>query len=177
MKINDKPLLALQAPISSRSGYGDKSRDILKSIIELDKYDIKIIPTAWGSTPQNQINPETEFGKFILENIITKLDKKPDVFVQVTVANEANPIGKFNILCTSVVETTMAPREFIEGSNRMDLVITPSEFTKDVLSQTGYNQVDKQTQKTVGVIKLTTPVVVLFEGVNTDIFQEIEWID
>ena len=33
-----KPLLLFQAPIATRSGYGDHSRDILKSIFDLDRY-------------------------------------------------------------------------------------------------------------------------------------------
>ena len=48
----NKPLLVFQAPIATRSGYGDHSRDILKSLFELDKYDVKIVPTRWGNTPR-----------------------------------------------------------------------------------------------------------------------------
>jgi len=177
MTTNKKPLLVLQGPISSRSGYGDHARSILKSIFELDRYDVKIVPTAWGTTPQNQINPKTDFGKRVLENIITQLDRQPDVFIQITVANEFKPIGKYNIGITAGVETTQAPKEFLDGGNQMDLIITPSEFTKQVLVQTGYNQVDKNTKQTTAVIKLNKPVEVLFEGIDTEIFQEIEWID
>ena len=72
----NKPLLLFQAPIATRSGYGDHSRDILKSIFDLDTYDVKIVPTRWGNTPQDQIDPQTEFGQFILQNIVTQLDKQ-----------------------------------------------------------------------------------------------------
>ena len=53
----NKPLLIYQALVATRSGYGDHSRDILKSIFEYDKFDVITIPTRWGNTPQNQINP------------------------------------------------------------------------------------------------------------------------
>ena len=166
-----KPLLLFQAPIATRSGYGDHSRDILKSLFDLDKYEVKIVPTRWGNTPQDQIDPQTEFGQKILSNIVTQLDKQPDIFIQISVANEFKKVGKYNIGITAGVETTLAPQEFIQGSNLMDLVITPSEFTKDVLIKTQYTQVDKNTKQPVGELKTTTPVEVLFEGVNLDVFN------
>jgi len=166
-----KPILVFQAPVATRSGYGDHSRDILKSLFELDKFDVKIIPTRWGNTPQDQIDPSTEFGQKILQNIVTQLQVQPDVFIQVSVANEFKRVGKYNIGITAGVETTIAPQEFIQGSNNMDLVITPSEFTKEVLVKTSYNQVDKNTKQKVGELKVEKPVEVLFEGVDTDIFS------
>ena len=167
----NKPLLVFQAPIATRSGYGDHSRDILKSLFELDKYDVKIVPTRWGNTPQDQINPQTEFGQKILQNIVTQLNKQPDVFIQVSVANEFKRVAKYNIGITAGVETTVAPQEFIQGGNQMDLIITPSEFTKETLVKTVFTQMDKNTNQKVGELKLERPVEVLFEGVNTDVFN------
>ncbi len=166
-----KPILVFQAPIATRSGYGDHSRDILKSLFELDKYDVKVVPTRWGNTPQDQINPQTEFGQRILQNIVTQLDKQPDIFIQVSVANEFKKVGKYNIGITAGVETTLAPQEFLQGSNQMDLIITPSEFTKEVLVKTSYSQIDKNTKQKVGELKVEKPVEVLFEGVDTTIFN------
>ena len=166
-----KPLLVFQAPIATRSGYGDHSRDILKSLFDLDRYDIKVVPTRWGNTPQDQINPQTEFGKKILESLATQVDRQPDIFIQVSVANEFRKVGKYNIGITAGVETTIAPQEFIQGGNQMDLIITPSQFTKDVLVKTSYDQVDKNTKQKIGQLKLEKPVEVLFEGVDTTIFN------
>lgn len=167
----NKPLLVFQAPIATRSGYGDHSRDILKSLFELDKYDVKIVPTRWGNTPQDQINPQTEFGQKILQNIVTQLNKQPDVFIQVSVANEFKRVAKYNIGITAGVETTVAPQEFIQGGNQMDLIITPSEFTKETLVKTVFTQMDKNTNQKIGELKLERPVEVLFEGVDTSIFN------
>ena len=166
-----KPILVFQAPIATRSGYGDHSRDILKSLFELDKYDVKVVPTRWGTTPQDQIDPQTEFGKRILQNIVVNLPEPPDVFIQVSVANEFRKMGKYNIGITAGVESTIAPQEFILAGNEMDLIITPSEFTKEVLVKTSYTKVDKQTNQQVGQVQLQKPVEVLFEGVDTTIFN------
>ena len=167
----NKPILVFQAPIATRSGYGDHSRDILKSLFELDKYDIKVVPTRWGNTPQDQINPQTEFGKKILESLTTQVTRQPDIFIQVSVANEFRRVGKYNIGITAGVETTTAPQEFIQGGNQMDLIITPSEFTKETLVKTIFTQMNKNTNQKVGELKLERPVEVLFEGVDTTIFN------
>lgn len=166
-----KPILVFQAPIATRSGYGDHSRDILKSLFELDKFDVKVVPTRWGSTPQDQIDPQTEFGQRILQNIVTNLPAPPDVFIQVSVANEFKKVGKYNIGITAGVEATIAPQEFIQASNQMDLIITPSEFTKEVLVKTSYTQFDKQTNQEVGKIQLSKPCEVLFEGVDLSVYN------
>jgi glycosyltransferase involved in cell wall biosynthesis len=167
----NKPLLVFQAPVATRSGYGDHSRDILKSLFELDKYDVKVVPTRWGNTPQDQINPETEFGQKVLQSIVAQVDREIDIFIQVSVANEFKRVGKYNIGITAGVETTVAPQDFIQASNQMDLIITPSEFTKNILVKTSYTQIDKKTNQKVGQIQLEKPVEVLFEGVNTEVFN------
>jgi len=167
----NKPLLLLQAPIATRSGYGDHSRDILKSLFELDKYDVKVVPTRWGNTPQDQIDPQTEFGKKVLSSIVTNLDTKPDIFIQISVANEFKKVGEYNIGITAGVETTVSPQDFLQGSNQMDLIITPSQFTKDTLVKTVYTQIDKNTKQKTGELKLEKPCDVLFEGVDTTIFN------
>jgi glycosyltransferase involved in cell wall biosynthesis len=169
-----KPLLVFQGPVATRSGYGDHCRDLLKSLFDMDKFDIKIVPTRWGNTPQNQITGETELGRKIVRNLITQLDRQPDVYIQVTVANEFRPIGKFNIGVTAGVETTAVPKEFIDGCNKMDLILVPSEFTKEVLLKTNYSQVDNRTGQQQAVIRLQRPVEVLFEGLNLAKFNKIQ---
>ena len=167
-----KPLLVFQAPVFTRSGYGDHSRDLLQSLFDLDKYDVKVVPTRWGTTPQNQLDGVSEFSKKVLSSVITTLDKEPDVYIQVTVANEFKKMGKYNIGITAGVETTLAPKDFIDGCNRMDLVLVPSKFTKEVLQKTSFSEVDKATGQKIREINVQTPIEVLFEGVDTEIFSK-----
>jgi glycosyltransferase involved in cell wall biosynthesis len=138
----------------------------------MDKYDIKIIPLRWGNTPQNQVDGTTEFGRWMLERVITAIEQKPDVFMQVSVANEFEPKGHYNIGVTAGVETTIAPKDFIDGSNKMDLIIVPSNFTKQNLGGTVYQQKEQATGQVVGEIQTKTPIEVLFEGVDTEIFSK-----
>ena len=168
----DKELLVFQGPAFTRSGYGDHCRDLLKSLRAMDRFDIKIIPLRWGNTPQNQADPSTEFGQWMLSRVIPNLTQKPDVFVQVSVANEFQPIGNYNIGITAGVETTIVPKEFIDGVNRMDLTLVPSNFTKTSLVGTNYQEKNNQTGQVIREFKVTKPVEVLMEGVDLSVFLD-----
>jgi glycosyltransferase involved in cell wall biosynthesis len=162
-----KPLLLFQGPVSTRSGYGDHARDLVRSLIQLDKYDVRIISTRWGATPMTALTAED--GE-ILQRIVVGVDRKPDVYIQVTVPNEFQPMGTYNIGITAGIETTACSVDFIQGCNRMDLIIVPSEFSKDVLVKTIYSETDRNTQKVIKQHKLEKPIEVLFEGYNEKFF-------
>ena len=69
----------------------------------------------------------------IINRISTgNIDRKPDVFVQLSVPNEFTPHGKFNIGITAGIETTICAAQWIEGLNRMDMNIVPSQHAKNV---------------------------------------------
>jgi glycosyltransferase involved in cell wall biosynthesis len=112
------------------------------------------------------------FHKWIDSNIITGLDKVPDIYVQVTVPNEFQRVGKFNIGVTAGIETTVAPKDWVDGCNRMDMVITTSSFSKDVLLQTVYNENEKNTGKLIKQYKIEKQIEVLFEGVDLSIYND-----
>jgi len=165
-----KPLLVYQAPVATRSGYGDHSRDILKSIFEYDKFDVITIPTRWGNTPQNQINPTTDFGQKLLSTVGKQVTKQPEVHIQMTVPNEFQKKGKFSIGITAGIESTLAPKDWIDGCNRMDLIIVPTTFSKQILEGTSYDEKDKRTGQIIRTFKITTPIEVLHEGVELSTF-------
>ena len=165
-----KPLLIYQAPVATRSGYGDHSRDILKSIFEYDKFDVITIPTRWGNTPQNQINPTTDFGQKLLSTVGKQVTKQPEVHIQMTVPNEFQKKGKFSIGITAGIESTLAPKDWIDGCNRMDLIIVPTTFSKQILEGTSYDEKDKRTGQLIRTFKITTPIEVLHEGVELSTF-------
>jgi len=168
--MNNKPTLLFQAPVATRSGYGDHARDLLYSLYKLDKFNIKVISTRWGMTPMDALNYNNEFHKWIIENIIPFQNEKPDVYVQVTVPNEFQPLGYYNIGITAAIETTVCPMDWIHGCNRMDMIIVPSEHAKLSLVGTMYNEADRQTNQIIRQHKITKPVEVLFEGFDESVF-------
>jgi hypothetical protein len=167
-----KPVILLMAPVATVSGYGARSRDIAYSLIKSGKYDVKIWNTRWGSTPMNALDPTKEKHKAILDCLMTepKMDKQPEIFIQITVPNEFQRLGKFNIGITAGIETTIAAAPWIEGCNRMDLVLTSSEHSKKVFIDTAWQKVNQQTQQPEGVLKLEKPIEVLFEGVDLETY-------
>ena len=59
----------------------------------------------------------------------------------------------------------------------MDLNIVPSTFSKEVLEEVVYDQIDDRTKKRVGEVKSTKPIEVLFEGADTNIFKKVKTSD
>lgn len=166
-----KPLLLFRGPVKTRSGYGSHSRDLLEALYQMDLFDIKIDSCGWGVTPLTALESDNIFHKWIESNIVTTLPSTPDIYVQVTVPNEFQRVGKFNIGITAGIETTVAPKEWIDGCNKMDLIITTSEFSSNVLLSTVYNENEKNTGKLVTQHRIVKPVSVLFEGVDEKIFN------
>jgi len=166
-----KKTLLFRGPVKTRSGYGAHSRDLLQALYEMDLFDIKIDSCGWGVTPLTALENDNQFHKWIEENIITSLSETPDIYVQVTVPNEFQKVGKFNIGITAGIETTVAPKDWVDGCNRMDKVITTSIFSRDVLVSTVYNENEKNTGKLIKQYKIETPISVLFEGVDLNVYN------
>jgi len=159
-----KPLCVVSCPIDTFSGYGARSRDFIKSLIESkDKeWDIKIMPQRWGDCPWNFLSQDDP----LRQRFIGKLEQQPDVWMQITVPNEFQRVGKYNIGISAGIETNIYPGEFIEGSNKMDLNLVSSEHSKQVALNTQFDKIDSNTNQKVGVIKLEKPIEVLFEGLD-----------
>jgi glycosyltransferase involved in cell wall biosynthesis len=166
-----KPIILFRGPVKTRSGYGAHSRDLLWALREIDLFDIKIDSCLWGATPLTALEDGNEFHKWIEENTITQFNGLPEIYIQVTVPNEFKRLGKFNIGVTAGIETTVAPKDWIDGCNVMDMIITTSNFSKEVLLSTVYNENDKNTNRLIKQHRIDKPINVLFEGVDRKIYN------
>ena len=169
-----KPVVLVTAPVATRSGYGAHSRDIIRSLINIDKYDVKIWPVKWGSTPMNALNDQDPNDKPIIQRLLSNptLPNKPDVHIHIVVPNEFSPIGKYNIGITAGLECTACPPSWLEGMNRMDLNIVPSTFVKNTMNNVSFDIQDENTKQLKGQLKNTKPIEVLFEGADTNIYKK-----
>ena len=113
----NKPLLFMSAPIATRSGYGDHSRDLLRSLIAMDRYDIKVLSQRWGDCPLNALEDGKDDDISSRLWFGNQLPQQPDIWVQVTVPNEFQPVGKYNIGVTAGIETTHVSHTWLEGLN------------------------------------------------------------
>ena len=161
-----KPLCIVSCPIDTFSGYGARSRDFVNALIKVkDKeWDIKILPQMWGECPWNYLSKDNP----LRSRFIPQLPKKPDIWVQITVPNEFQPVGTFNIGVTAGIETDVFPQSFIEGMNRMNLNLISSEHSRRVAAGTIFDKINNQTKQKEGELKLNVPCEVLFEGLNLD---------
>ena len=174
-----KRLMLITAPVTSRSGYGAHARDLVWSFIQHDKYEILINDVPWGACPRNALNKDNSNDKKILDLILTSFNmkKQPDVYVDIRIPNEFETFGKFNIGITAGMETTAISQAWIDGCNKMDMVIVPSKHSKETMVNTIYdkykNLPDGKQGPKVGELKVDKPVEVLFEGANEDVYKPL----
>ena len=159
------------APLKTLSGYGARSRDIALSLIEIDS-NVKFIATPWGDTPNTGLDLNNESHRKIYQRIVPNINEQPDIWIQCTIPNEFQSVGKYNIGITAGIETTICRPEWVEGCNRMNLVLVSSNHSKNVFTEIQFEKRDQRTQALIEVIKLNVPCEVLFEGIDTTIYKK-----
>jgi hypothetical protein len=169
-----KPLCLVTAPVATRSGYGAHSRDICRALIKLDKYDVKIWPVRWGNTPMNALVEGDPNDDIIISRLLENpnLPKQPDIHIHIVIPNEFQPVGKYNIGITAGLEMTACPHNWLEGMNRMDMNIVPSNFVKGVMESITFDIHNDETKQKQGELRNQKPIEVLFEGTDTNIFKK-----
>lgn len=161
-----KPTLVVSCPIDTYSGYGARARDFVQSIIDSDKYDVKILSQRWGNTRFGYLQDHNNTQ--LSTRIIPRLTSQPDVWIQITVPNEFQKVGKYNIGVTAGMETTLCDPSWIQGCNKMDLVIVSSQHAKTTFEKSKFDIQDDNTKQVTGSIELQTKVEVLFEGADIE---------
>jgi len=174
-----KQLLTIVSPFKTRSGYGQHSRLILDAIFNTpeitDNYDIKLISTKWGSTPLTGVDLDNPMHQLWLQREVVQLTDQPDVSIQISIPSEFQRIGKRSFGITAGTEVNIAPLKFVEGCNIVDLVIVPSQFTKDVLLGTKYDKKDPN-GRIEHTLQVDKPFELLFEGLDLEVFDKNKYV-
>jgi len=173
-----KPLMLITGPVATRSGYGSHSRDLVRSLIAMDKFDIKINSLRWGNCPMNALDEKNPNDIIILDKILTEnnLPRQPEIHIQISVPNEFTALAKYNIGITAGIENTAPKAEWIQGMNRMNMNIVPSKFVKGIFESVTYEEINEQTKQKTGELRITSPIEVLFEGVDVNIYKKTKEI-
>jgi glycosyltransferase involved in cell wall biosynthesis len=171
--MSDKLRVLFSGPVGTRSGYGSHARDLVYALINIDKYDVYILPQKWGNTPENALSSNNERDKKIMDRLIKAEDQKIpfDISFQVTVPNEFQKWAKYNIGVTAGFEATLVPNDWIQGANNADLVLFSSVHGLNSVANSKFDMHNEQKQK-VGELQLTTKSEVLFEGVDTEVYKK-----
>lgn len=151
--------VVIAGPVQTQSGYGHHVREIVENVIEQrgSEWNIKLVSLPWGNTPMNYEIPADWKSRIVP----LPLQSHPDVWIQVSVPNELQRVGKYNIGVTAGTEGDKCPPQWIDNLNALDLVIVPSEFTKQVFEQTA-----KEHNKPI-----TTQIHVIPEYFNEAVFS------
>lgn len=170
-----KPICVVRAPCATRSGYGDMSRDIIRHLIEYDKFDVKVVSVNWGETPMNALDDNNPKDKMILDRVLVEpLKEQPELFVTITIPSEFEPIGKYNIGITAGIETTVASAQWIESCNKMDVVFTISEHSKNVFLSSKFGKRGANNED-LGSLEVTKPIEVLHNCIDQKIFKKLQY--
>lgn len=174
----NKPEFVISAPFDTYSGYGARSRDLIKSIVDLDKYDVKLIPQMWGNTAWGFCDDHKEWAylkDLQIEGI--KQGEKPQIWMQVSIPSEFTPIGEYNIGATAGIESTQCDPSWVEGLNRMDMNWVSSKHAKQVFQSMKFEQRNKQNNILVKTIQSEKPIHVVFEGADINTYKHLPKVD
>lgn len=148
----------LRAPLLTNSGYGVHSRQVFRWLEKLD-IDLTVECLQWGKTSWT-LNEEKEGGVFkrIMEHSKPIESGTYDMSLQIQLPNEwDDSLAKTNIGITAAVETDKCNIDWVKDCNRMNHVIVPSTFTKNVIKRSG---------------NLKTPITVIQEWFDQKILSK-----
>ena len=158
-----KPIIVISCPIDTYSGYGARARDFVKALIDINKYDIKILAQRWGQTRWGYLKDHSD--EIFTPRIIPKINTQPDIWVQISIPNEFQKVGKYNIGVTAGMETDLCDPSWIQGANNMDLILASSNHSIAAFDKSKFDMKDNKTGQT-SRLELKTKVEVLFEGAD-----------
>jgi len=151
--------VVISSPVATQSGYGHHAREVIKQFMnkKKDEWNIHLLSMPWGHTPFTYPIPSEWKQKFIG----LPLQTKPDIWVQITVPNEFQAVGHYNIGVTAGTEGSVCNPDWIDRINQMQLIIVPSNFTKQTFEDTA-----KQHGKVI-----TTNIQVVSEYFDDNIYN------
>ena len=117
--------IIVRGPALSRSGYGEHTRFLLRSLKETKDFDLYLINTSWGGTSWlYEDDKEREWiDSLLIKTLNSEQDDKFDLSLQVTIPNEWQKIAEKNIGVTAGIETDKVSDEWIQSTNTVDKII------------------------------------------------------
>ena len=178
-----KKNVALAAPFTSYSGYGQYGRSIALMLIDLykDNRDISIflfdltggllgqsekfnLKSSKFSQIESYIKPNEDIQKQFF-----------DIFMTVSIPQAFAQKGLVNIGITALAEVDKVHPQLIEHCNRMDEVFVMSDFNIDSLKRSMFKlQDERQIKINVPVNKIGVPFIQIKSKGNTDITEFID---
>lgn len=178
----NKILVHLRAPVLSASGYGVHARQVMDYLLFDERFVVFLENIPWGGCPQiheqDLLNGESirkYYDSMALYEQAKSRNQQFHISIQVTIPNEFSRRAQVNIGVTAGIEVDRATIDWIKKCNEMDLIIVPSSFSAEVLSNTAY-QYNTPDGKTV-VEKIEKPIHVIPEWFERPSQENIKKFD
>lgn len=164
-------------PFLTLSGYGRRSLDLLRTLVELkwEEWDFHIASLRFGQSPYITLDTTDPINEKIMSRVETMqevLSVQSEIGFFCTVPSELTTarIAKFQVLFTAGIESTLCSADFIKGYNNMDLVITSSEHAMNVFRSSVWNENNDKGEK-IGQLKINKEGLTLIEGIDTEFYS------
>lgn len=156
----------LEAPILTKSGYGEHARLVHKALSKRNDLEIMINPLNWGSTTWE--NPEGSvlsgiqaFGMYIQQCKASGTNPEFSMQIHVGIPNEFQKKAPYSVCVTAGIETDRVdPGWLIKTHQGIDKIIVPSEHAKSGFVNTFYDAIN-EADKTRTKIGCASPVDVI----------------
>lgn len=156
----------LEAPILTKSGYGEHARLVYKSLSQKSDVDILINPLNWGQTSWSSAEDEIsiciqKFKTYQAHCKSTKQKEEYSLQVHVGIPNEFEKKAPYAVCVTAGIETDrVSPNWLMKTHNGIDKIIVPSEHAKSGFIKTAYEIFNKANQ-TKSSLSCACPVDVI----------------
>ena len=155
-----KRKLLFVGPVLTASGYGTHSRQLLKSLVDCDKFDIAVEGIKWGETAFIHGN---DFNW--IRDLCKKSHPNPDVCIEVTIPNEFKRRAPLTIGVTAGIEVDrVSPAWLMKCNQEVDIVVVPSKHSYDGFG-VQYDSSDRKQR-----LSLEKPIFIAPEGVDTSVY-------
>lgn len=160
-----KILVHLRAPCLSHSGYGVAARMWADYLMSDDRFVVFLENIPWGGTPfihEQDLSDKDALKRYYaaMANFerAQQQNQQYNISIQVTIPNEFSRRAQLNIGITAGIEVDRCTAQWVVKCNEMDLIIVPSKFSAEVLSETVY-QAEQNGE--IKYLKIVKPIYVI----------------
>lgn len=152
----------VRGPALSRSGYGEHTRFLLRSLKDNKDFDVYLLNTPWGASSWlHEDNDERRWiDSLLMKTLEAGKEEKFDLSLQVTIPNEWQRIADKNIGITAGIETNRISDLWLQSARAVDKIIVPSTHAKDSFLNNKKELTSPDGEKTIE-ITCQTPIDVV----------------
>lgn len=159
--------ILLEAPILTKSGYGEHSRLVYNSIKDAENVEIFTKCVNWGQTSWIS-EYEDSLHESILKNANyvknceqTNTQPEYDMQIFVGILNEFEKRARYSVVVTAGIETDRVSAQWIIKTHQgVDKIIVPSEHAKAGFGSTSYH-FKNETTGDEGILECRSPIAVV----------------